>query len=345
MGMPALMDAREAELHSYAVGVTGVDADAATWEPVAGDASARRYFRLAAGQRSVICADAPPATEKNTEFVAVQALLADAGLPVPALLGHDLARGFLVLEDFGHRHLQDELDPLHPPADYLGALDLLAKIQSVDVSAAGLPAYDAALLGEELSRFPEWFCGAYLGLELEPAESALIDTLDRALVTEAAEQPQVLVYRDYMCRNLLLKPDGGLGLIDFQDAVVGPLCYDLASLLKDCYLCWPPQQVQRWALDFREALLAAGRPAGDSDATFLRWFDWIGLQRHIKVLGNFTRLALRDGKPGYLGDIPLVLHYVREVLPRYPEFADFAAWWQGRIEPAVAGIDWQGAAS
>ncbi|MDJ0877647.1 MAG: phosphotransferase [Halieaceae bacterium] len=334
------MDARQDELRSWACEALAAEADRIRWESVSGEASARRYFRLWNGERSVICADAPPATEKNAEFVAVQSLLANAGLPVPELLAQDLPRGFLLLEDLGSRHLEDALDVAHPPEDYLGAMALLLRLQGVDISTARLPTYDDALLGEEFGRCREWFCENYLGMELPPEEAGVISGLGEQLVACALQQPQVLVYRDYMCRNLLVKPDGGLGLIDFQDAVVGPLCYDLASLLKDCYLRWPPEQVRKWALGYRRELLAAGRPAADSDEDFLRWFDWIGLHRHIKVLGNFTRLALRDDKPGYLKDIPLVLQYIREVLPRYSEFSDFANWWQQRVEPVVAGVSW-----
>ncbi len=339
-----LMDARQAELRRWAASALTVDAGQVGWEAVTGDASARRYFRMRTGEQSFICADSPPATEKNAEFVSVQALLAGAGLPVPALLSHDIQRGWLLLEDFGNRHLQDALDLAQPPEDYLGALDLLLQLQAVDVSDAPLPAYDEALLAEEFSRFRQWFCEAFLCLELAPGELAAIEGLGQCLIADAVSQPQVLVYRDYMCRNLLMKPDGGLGLIDFQDAVVGPLCYDLVSLLKDCYLRWPPAQVRRWALAFRGGLLDTGRFAGDNEDTFLRWFDWIGLHRHIKVLGNFTRLALRDQKPGYLKDIPLVLHYIGEVLPRYEALGEFAGWWQDRIEPAVASVDWGGTA-
>ncbi len=342
--MPVLMDARQAALRRWACRCLGFDPEQVGWEVVAGEASARRYFRLRAGAQSIVCADAPPATEKNSEFLVVQSLLASAGLPVPKLLASDLAQGFLLLEDFGQRHLEDALDLRQPPQDYLGAFDLLLRLQGVDVSDGSLPAYNAELLGEEFSRFQAWFCEAYLKMELGPEERAVIAGLGEALVNEAQAQPQVLVYRDYMCRNLLLKPGGGLGLIDFQDAVVGPLCYDLASLLKDCYLCWPAEQVQHWALDFRRRLLNAGREAGDSDELFLRWFDWAGLHRHIKVLGNFTRLSLRDDKHGYLKDIPLVLHYIGEVLPRYEAFTDFAHWWRQRLQPQLAGVDWLRAA-
>ncbi len=330
------MDARESQLHDWAVAAFAAAGADTAWQVVTADASSRRYFRLHCDGRSAICADAPPASENNPAFLAVQALLAGAGLPVPRVLATDLERGFLLLEDFGDRHLAMALDTAAPTEDYLGALPLLLELQAVD--AGTLPAYDAALLAEEYSRFGEWFCEAFLAMP-GAASAAEVGELGELLVAEGVAQPQVLVYRDYHCRNLMLKPDGGLGLIDFQDAVRGPLCYDLASLLRDCYLRWEPDQVRDWALWYRQRLLEAGRPAGADAAEFLRWFDWIGLHRHLKVLGNFTRLALRDGKPGYLADIPLVLDYVREMLPRYPEFARFRAWFETGLEPAIAAVD------
>lgn len=333
------MDDRQAALRAWAGAIAGPEED---WTPITGDASARRYFRLLAAGRNLICADAPPATEKNEAFLAVRQQLADGGLPVPELLGADLEHGYLLLEDFGDRHLQDWLEAEGPDEDYRGALSLLQRIQAV--APAGLPGYDQALLSEEFSRFHQWFCLAFLGLEDEPASRQVIDGLGSLLVDAGLEQPEVFVFRDYHCRNLLVRDDGTLGLIDFQDAVAGPLCYDLASLLKDCYLRWPADDVRRWALAFREQRLAQGLAAGHSEAEFLRWFDWIGLHRHLKVLGNFTRLAIRDDKPRYLADIPMVLAYVEEVLPRYEEFAPFEQWWQQQLAPRLEQQDWSAGA-
>jgi aminoglycoside/choline kinase family phosphotransferase len=332
------MDARETALRDWASALSGYG----EWATVKADASSRRYFRLSAGGRSVICADSPPESENNRAFLAVHELLASAGLPVPSLLDVDLERGFMLLEDFGDRHLQDALDALNPTADYLGALPLLADIQAVEVSGSGLPAYGRGLLSEEYSRFHQWFCGAFLQMPERARDTRIVNAMGELLVRDALAQPRVLVYRDYHCRNLLLRPDGSLGLIDFQDAVAGPLCYDLASLLKDCYLRWEPEQVADWVSRYRDRLLALNRPAGDDVAQFARWFDWIGLHRHLKVLGNFTRLALRDGKTGYLPDIPLVLRYIREVLPRYPEFGEFQVWFESEVMPRAAAVRWEG---
>ena len=243
--------------------------------------------------------------------------------------------------DLAVRGLQEVLEKESPGSDYRGALPLLARIQAVE--AAGLPVYDRSVLTEEFGRFYQWFCLGWLGLDDDGHSRAVVDRLGELLVEDALRQPQVLVYRDYHCRNLLRRADGSLGLIDFQDAVRGPLCYDLASLLRDCYLRWPPERVRDWALDYRRMRLDSGLTAGESEDEFLRWFDWIGLHRHLKVLGNFTRLALRDGKDRYLADIPLVLDYVEEVLPDYPAFAEFTGWWSEVLAPRLIGRDWTAA--
>lgn len=334
------MDQRETSLREWACAALGIDAG--DWSVVKADASSRRYFRLLSGGNSVICADSPPATENNAAFLRVRQLLEDAGLPVPSLLAVDLDRGFLLLEDFGDRHLQQVLATAPLSQDYCGALPMLLKLQGIDLENSGLPSYDRALLSAEFARFQEWFCQAFLEMPDSAEQRECVAALGELLVDDALAQPTVFVYRDYHCRNLLLRPDGGLGLIDFQDAVQGPLCYDLASLLKDCYLRWEPRQVSEWVSGYRAQLLQQGRPAGCDEAEFTRWFDWIGLHRHIKVLGNFTRLALRDGKRGYLADVPLVLRYIREVLPRYPEFREFSSWFERDVMPRADAFNWEG---
>ncbi len=314
----------------------------AVWSAVEGDAGSRRYFRLQQSSGTLIAVDAPPETANTSAFIDIRARLAAAGLGVPELFAVDLENGFMLLEDLGQVHLQDILDTDSPSPSYLGAIPLLMDVQATDTQ--GLAEYDQALLSEELSRFPRWFCEAFLGLELTPAFTARFADLERHLIDDAMAQPQVFVYRDYHCRNLLQRQAGGasngLGLIDFQDAVRGPLCYDLASLLKDCYVKWPAQQAQQWALAFRQARLARKLPAAASDAEFLRWLDWIGLQRHLKVLGNFTRLAVTQDRRRYLGDVPLVLEYISEVLSRYAEFNELRVWWCEELLPQAALQDW-----
>jgi aminoglycoside/choline kinase family phosphotransferase len=311
---------------------------------VAGDASHRRYFRFILAERSYVVVEAPPATEKNAAFLQVAAVLAGAGVKVPALLGADLDRGFLLLEDLGDELLLPALNAQSVDGYYRRAFDVLAKMAALAPERTGLGDYDAALLQEELSRFEQWFVRGLLGYSPSPAEQSLLREVSAQLVDSALEQPRVLVHRDFHSRNLMLVGDGELAVIDFQDAVVGPLTYDLVSLLRDCYVQWPAAQVRAWALDYRGRLAAGGLLRGVEEAQFLRWFDWMGLQRHIKVLGTFARLYLRDGKSAYLEDLPLVIHYVLEILTQHaanvPAFADFNDWFSGRLSPLIAQHSW-----
>jgi aminoglycoside/choline kinase family phosphotransferase len=328
------MDERQQQLQDWARLELGLSGESVQWSSVAGDASSRRYFRLG-GQsaQSWICMDAPPATEKNTAFLDIRTLLERNAVRVPALLAVELECGFMVLEDLGDRLLLPELNATCVDARYQQAMVMLLELQAAPTAGGAVPAYSEEVLAEELSRFPEWFCEGLLQMELAPSQRAMIGELVDRLVVAACEQPRVLVHRDFHSRNLLLLPDDAIATIDFQDAVTGPLCYDLVSLLKDCYICWPQAQVRAWALSYREQLLALGRPAAADAQQFLRWFDWIGLQRHLKVLGNFSRLALRDGKDGYIKDIPLVLHYIVEALANYEEFEAVLAWFTDSIVP------------
>jgi aminoglycoside/choline kinase family phosphotransferase len=311
---------------------------------VAGDASARRYFRLASGAAHYVLAEAPPATEKNEAFVSIAGLLRDAGVKVPAVLGVDFDRGFLLLEDLGDQLLLPKLDAGSVDERYQQAFEVLVQMAAVDSAHAGLADYDRALLSEELSRFQAWFVQELLGYTLPAAEQAQLDNLSARLIDSALEQPRVLVHRDFHSRNLMLTDDNELAVIDFQDAVVGPITYDLVSLLRDCYIQWPGAQVRAWALAYRDLLRSRGLVGDIDQGQFLRWFDWMGLQRHIKVLGTFARLYLRDGKSAYLDDLPLVIHYVLEITEKYaaeePAFADFNAWFSGRLSPLIAQQPW-----
>jgi aminoglycoside/choline kinase family phosphotransferase len=315
-----------------------------TLSAVAGDASNRRYFRASINGASYILVDAPPATEKNQAFMAVRDLLARAGVRVPALYAADLGRGYLVLEDLGNRLLLAELDAGNVDAWYGGAMELLLRMAELEPRTISLPAYDEALLSEELGRFPAWFVEALLGESLGADEQRLLDAAFSSLVASALEQPQVLVHRDFHSRNLMPQGDGDLGVIDFQDAVLGPVTYDLVSLLRDCYIQWPAARVRGWALAYRQRLQAKGRLQAVEEQRFLRWFDLMGLQRHVKVLGTFARLYLRDNKPAYLRDLPLVVHYVREIAGQYagedPAFAEFQRWFDSRLLPNIARQNW-----
>jgi aminoglycoside/choline kinase family phosphotransferase len=312
---------------------------------VAGDASNRRYFRAEVEGISRILVDSPPATEKNTAFLAVRELLAGAGVRVPTLHAADLDRGYLILEDLGNRLLLAELDASTADDSYHIAMDVLLQVAALDTHTMPLDSYNEALLTQELGRFPAWFAEALLGQTLDDGERALLKSCFDRLIASALEQPRVLVHRDFHSRNLMPQADGSLGVIDFQDAVLGPVTYDPVSLLRDCYIQWPEQQVEGWALAYRTRLAARGLPGGEADdKTFLRWFDLMGLQRHIKVLGTFARLYLRDEKSAYLDDLPLVVRYVLEIAGKYagsePEIAAFHHWFESKLSPVIARQDW-----
>jgi len=278
----------------------------------------------------------------------VRNLLADIGVRVPEVLGVDLSRGYLLLEDLGDQMLLPLLNATTVDRYYCQARAILLQL-ALPAGAArdlslDLPAYDEALLREELGRFGTWFVEKLLGHSLSTQEQGLIEALTVKLVASALEQPLALVHRDFHSRNLMPQPDGQLAVIDFQDAVHGPVTYDLVSLLRDCYIRWPTQRVDRWTLEHRDQLLERGLPGQIDDALFLRWFDWMGLQRHIKVLGTFARLHLRDDKPGYLQDLPLVIHYVRQILEKYtddePAFAEFGDWFDKALQPLIEQQPW-----
>jgi aminoglycoside/choline kinase family phosphotransferase len=314
--------------------------------PVAGDASSRRYFRFRLGERNHVLVDAPPATEKNGEFLAVRALLAGQGVRVPELLAADLERGYMLLEDLGDRLLLPELDEQSVDGYYRQAFDLLLQMAAADTGETGLENYNRTLLEEELGRFPEWFVEGLLGHAPTAGEQSMLQAVGDRLVQSALEQPRVLVHRDFHSRNLMLVGAGDLAVIDFQDAVVGPVTYDLVSLLRDCYIRWSPSRVRQWALDYYRLLLERDVLEDVGEGHFLRWFDWMGLQRHIKVLGTFARLYLRDGKSTYLDDLPLVIRYVLETLRQYaddePVFAELEDWFSARMLPLVSQQDWGG---
>jgi hypothetical protein len=267
-----------------------------------------------------------------------------AGVKVPAILGVDLDRGFLLLEDLGDQLLWPALNTDSVDRYYTLAFDVLVKMAAVETSDAGLGSYDNALLGEELGRFQRWFVEGLLGYQLTPLEQVLLDAFFERLISSALEQPSVVVHRDFHSRNLMLFGAEGLAVIDFQDAVVGPVTYDLVSLLRDCYIQWPLERVQAWVHRYRDRLCSQGLLTCTDEALFLRWFDWMGLQRHIKVLGTFSRLYLRDGKSGYLDDLPLVIEYVLQVADQYsdkePLFADFSSFFSQRLAPLMMTQGW-----
>jgi aminoglycoside/choline kinase family phosphotransferase len=307
--------------------------------PASADASFRRYFRVwnTAGETRVVM-DAPPDKEDLAPYLKVTSLLGDCGVHVPMIEAVDQARGLILLEDLGSTHFLSRLnggtdaDELYGPA-----LTALADIQQRGRSGARqLPAYDRAVLEREMALMPEWFCARHLELPRTAATEALLAETFELLVREALAQPRVLVHRDYHSRNLMVTTTRNPGIIDFQDALDGPVSYDLVSLLKDCYISWPRARVERWVSDYRRQLQARGLAVGRDDAEFLRWFDLMGLQRHIKVLGIFARLWYRDGKNGYLADLPRTLDYVCDAAARFPELQKFAAWTGQELAPALS---------
>jgi N-acetylmuramate 1-kinase len=306
--------------------------------PASADASFRRYFRVTRGADSYIVMDAPPDKEDSAPFVKVARMLAGMDLNVPIILARDMARGFLMLSDLGSRQYLDEL-PAPGAADrlYADALAALRTMQTADPAISrDLPKYDRPLLLREMELLPEWFLRRHLGMNIGAPERSLLDASFDSLVQAAAAQPSVFVHRDYHSRNLLVTAQDNPGILDFQDAVWGPVTYDLASVLKDCYIAWPAARVRAWVLEYREKLLEDGFALNATPTEFVRWFDLIGLQRHIKVLGIFARLYYRDGKPQYLKDLPRVLDYARDTAANYPETAAFGEFIVKRIDPLFA---------
>mgnify|MGYP005992163677 CR=1 FL=1 len=302
---------------------------------VSGDASFRRYFRAEIGQQTFIAVDAPPENENSELFVEVAGYLREAGVKSPEVLAKNYDNGFLLLEDFGDclylprlLSLQagglDAISEYQVESLYKSAISALIKIQS-NVNKERLAPYSREKLHSEMQLFEDWFCGEYLNLELTDGDRELIASTFSFLEDAVLGQIQVAVHRDYHSRNLMLV-NGDIGVIDYQDAVLGPMTYDLVSLLRDCYVAWPEQQVTRWALSFHKQAISAGNIPPMNEQSFLRWFDLTGLQRHLKVLGIFSRLNHRDGKSAYLNDLPLVLSYVLTVGARHPETSELVEW-------------------
>ena len=303
-------------------------------ETASNDASFRRYFRVISDQKSYIVMDAPPEKENIEAFVRVAKLLEQAGVNVPRIYQQNLEDGFLLLEDFGSVCLLDQLNIQTAGALYQSACDALFNLQtSVSVTERALSHYDNALLERELLIFEDWLLHELLDIE---APIFLWDRVKELLISSALSQPVVCVHRDYHSRNLMLLEEGSLGIIDFQDAVVGPITYDLVSLLKDCYVAWPESEIEQWMHNYYDRLLKAGL-INCHLVQFKRWFDLMGMQRHLKAVGIFSRLHLRDGKSTYLQDIPRTLNYVISVCAKYPELAEWGAYLEYQVFPKFEG--------
>ena len=312
-----------------------LDAPALTLEPASSDASFRSYWRTRHEGESWIVMDSPPALEDPRPWLAIGERLAAAGLHVPAVRAKDLDQGFLLIEDLGNRLYLSELNEYNADALYGDAMDALLRMQT-RMDYRDLPPFDREVLVRGLEVMPEWFLSRHLGHTPSCGEWDVLEAAFGAIVRNALEQPRCFVHRDYHSRNLLIVGSNNPGVIDFQGALGGPVTYDLASLLRDAYIVWPRERVEGWVDSYRQRLLDAGViDAAVDTARFLRWFDLTGLHRHVRVLGQFYRLWYRDGKPGYLADVPRVYAYVVSVASRYPELADFAA----LLERHAAGRD------
>ena len=328
-------DTRFVALEEWLIGVDS--AAGGRLAPASEDASFRRYFRLSKGGDSYIVMDAPPQQEDSNPFVRVAGHLEAMGLNAPRIVEGDLGKGFLLLTDLGSLHYLEELRRNPGAADrlYPAAIDALLRLQERGAAYQSLlPPYDEDLLRFELSLFHDWLCERHLGLEFDANDERHWQELCDLLVASALDQPQVFVHRDYHSRNLMVTGTDDPGILDFQDAVEGPLTYDLVSLLKDCYISWPRSRVDEWRQAFYLGLDAAVRDRVD-EALFIRYFDLMGVQRQLKAAGIFARLNHRDGKPGYMADIPRTLNYVLQLESLYTELGFLVPWVRERVLPGL----------
>ena len=283
--------------------------------PASADASFRRYFRVTLPDATLILMDAPPEQEDCRPFVHVAGLMAAAGLNVPALHAQDLEQGFLLMTDLGSTTYLAALNDDNADRLFRDATDALIRWQLASREDT-LPPYDEALLRRELDLFPEWYIGRHLGIELGAQQRQSLETVFGLIVANNLAQPRTYVHRDYMPRNLMVTVPNP-GVLDFQDAVYGPITYDVASLFKDAFISWDEQRVIDWTIRYWERARSAQLPVAGDFGEFYRDLEWMGLQRHLKVLGIFARICHRDGKPAYVKDTPRFLAYVRAVSERY----------------------------
>jgi aminoglycoside/choline kinase family phosphotransferase len=292
----------------------------ATLTAASSDASFRRYFRWEGGGRSFVVMDAPPPQENCKPFVDIAFLLAKSGINVPKIYAEDLERGFLLLNDLGNKTYLDVIDSENADDLFNDALQALLAFQQLPM-VAPLPSYDVALLRRELELFPEWYVKRELGIEFDAAQQVLWQQVSDLLIDSALAQPKVLVHRDYMPRNLMLS-EPNPGVLDFQDAVYGPVTYDVTCLFKDAFLSWPEERVRAWLERYWQQAAALNIPVQPELEDFLRASDLMGVQRHLKVIGIFARICHRDGKPRYLTDVPRFFAYIDAVIARRPELAE-----------------------
>ena len=299
-----------------------------TVTPLAGDASFRRYFRLHSDGMTRVIMDAPPSKESMAPFIDIAGILAKNGVYTPTVHAVDYSLGFALLEDLGDELLLKALSQDNANNLYTLAMDTLLQIQHTPISSSSLPFFDKPFMTSELNLFIEWFLSAYLNITLHADEAEMLHQTFDWLTTQIASQPLVFIHRDYHSRNLIITGDS-LGVIDFQDAMQGPVTYDLVSLLKDCYVQWPAEKIAHWLEYFYQRSPSETR---GSLTEFTRSFDLCGLQRHLKVLGVFCRLHLRDNKSSYLGDLPITFNYTMACLEAYEELQPFYHFMQQRVQ-------------
>ncbi len=304
--------------------------------PMQGDASFRRYLRLHKDKETRVVMDAPPEKEDSHPYVAIAQTFSSLNLHVPEIYAADLQQGFLLLSDLGERLYLRELNQQTADSLYKKALQSLIIIQSCQkVDDWVLPHFDQAFIGRELNFFKHWFLEKYLQLELDGEQQVMLTKQFALLIANAQQQPQVCVHRDYHSRNLMLLDNGGVGILDFQDAVWGPVMYDVVSLLRDCYIAWPHEQVEEW-LSYYYYLAIQNDIITDVTLVQLqRWFDVMGIQRHLKASFIFARKYLRDGHNGFLADIPRTLNYVLQVGAKYPELDSFNEFLSAHVMPCL----------
>lgn len=310
------VDSRQQALQTWLVNV--LKKENFTLTSASSDASFRRYFRIHFQEVTLIAMDAPPPQEDCRPFVKVAQQLLAAGLNVPQIIAQDVEQGFLVLGDLGNDTYLSKLNLKTAPNLYKDATNALIKMQLAS-QPNQLPEYDEALLTREMQLFPDWYIAKHLNVTLNEAQQQVLHKTFSVLNQNILAQPKVTVHRDYHSRNLMVTEQNNPGILDFQDAVFGPITYDLVSLLKDAYIAWAEEEIIDWAVRYWQAAKKAGLPMPDDFSEFYLDFEWMGAQRHIKVLGIFARLYHRDGKDGYLKDMPLAMNYLRKVCERYAE--------------------------
>lgn len=303
-----------------------------TLKPASNDASFRRYFRVTTQGKTWILMDAPPEQEDTTPFIEIGTFLYEHGINVPKIYQQDTDAGFLLLSDFGSRSYLDELNQHSADKLYKAAIDSLIKIQLCSKQDIDLPIYGPLLLQQEMNLFSDWFLDRHLDIKTP----GFLQATFNHLISSALAQPQIIVHRDYHSRNLMHTSENSPGIIDFQDAVIGAISYDLVSLLRDCYISWSDDKINQWIQYYLATAQQQGLLPDISIEQFTQWFDWMGLQRHIKVLGIFCRLNYRDGKANYMNDLPLTLMYVRKITAKYSEFSELSDFLQQH--PQIAAI-------